>query len=224
MFFSKKTWEHHLIIHSRHHPIYIRLIFCNSYCMGRRSSFDKIPKDLYRTIDKRAVDALLPHLKPRTRFAEPCVGHFDLVRQLQEAGHFLYWASDIQKFEPQVKVSGCTVSVQYEVCDALILTTPLQMADCIITNPPWSRDVLHPMISHFVKNSKFTWLLFDAAWAYTKQSRELMKYCTDIVPVGRLNWIEGTKMQGKDDCSWYRFCMRRDVPYTKFWPRGNDGR
>ena len=30
--------------------------------MGRRSNFDRIDKDKYNTIDKRAVPPLLPHL------------------------------------------------------------------------------------------------------------------------------------------------------------------
>ena len=181
--------------------------------MGKRSRFDRVDKDLYRTIDTRAVDALLPFLKPRTRFAEPCIGYFDLARQLIHKGHSLYWGSDIQRLAPQIDVYGATCKVTYEVCDALTLTTPLQMADCIITNPPWSRNrdgtgILHDMIRHFTKNSKFAWLLFDSDWAFTRQSAPFMHLCTDIVPIGRLKWIEGSDHDGKDNCSWYRFCSR----------------
>jgi hypothetical protein len=49
-----------------------------------------------------------------------------------------------------------------------------------------------------------TWLLLDSSWAYTKQSAPYIDQCSHIVAVGRLKWIPGTKMSGKDDVSWYR--------------------
>ena len=52
-----------------------------------------------------------------------------------------------------------------------MLTNPLQMADMIITNPPWDTKILHPMIEHF-RSQNTTWLLFDADWMHTKQSSE----------------------------------------------------
>ena len=35
-----------------------------------------------------------------------------------------------------------------------------------------------------------------------------MPACTDIVAVGRLRWIEGTTMSGKQNFAWYRFDAR----------------
>jgi hypothetical protein len=46
-------------------------------------------------------------------------------------------------------------------------------ANYIITNPPWSRDILHPLILRFV-SLRPTWLLFDADWLYTKQAKAYM--------------------------------------------------
>lgn len=185
--------------------------------MGKRSNFDKAPRNFYRTWDPKAVAPLLPHLKPHTRYAEPCAGQLDLVRQLDEAGHTLYWGSDIHGQEATTTFFGVPVTRMVPAMDALTLTTPLQLADCIITNPPWSRDILHPMIEHFVANSKYTWLLLDADWAHTQQSAQYMPYCSDIVAVGRVKWIPGTKMVGKDNCCWYRFSKERE--YTVFHPR-----
>ena len=76
--------------------------------------------------------------------------------------------------------------------------------DAIITNPPWTRAVLHPMIMHFQQFHP-TWLLFDSDWAYNKQAKPYLEHCSDIVAVGRLRWIASSKMSGKDNCSWYRF-------------------
>ena len=78
------------------------------------------------------------------------------------------------------------------------------VADFCITNPPWDRSFLHPFLEHYI-NIAPTWLLFDADWMHTKQSALYMTYCTKIVSVGRVKWIEGSKGVGKDNCAWYLF-------------------
>ena len=171
--------------------------------MGKRSEFERIDKDYYRTIDKRAVEALAPHLLPRTRFCEPCAGAGDLMDQLTALGHVCARARDI---DPQRE--------DIERKDAL--TTLTGNIDCFITNPPWSREILHPLID-FLSLQAPVWLLFDADWAHTKQSAPYMKWCSDIVSVGRLIWIPGTNTSGKDNCAWYRFS--RDSKFTKFHGR-----
>lgn len=189
--------------------------------MAKRSKFDHIPRDLYQTWDPKAVGPLLPHLKPHTRYAEPCAGQLALVKQLDEAGHSLYWGSDIEGREATTTIFGVPVTRTVPAMDALTLTTPLQLADCIITNPPWTRTkknpILHKLIEHFITNSQYAWLLLDAGWAFTKQSADYMPYCSDIVAVGRIKWIPNTKSVGKDDCAWYRFSKDRE--YTVFHPR-----
>jgi hypothetical protein len=90
-------------------------------------------------------------------------------------------------------------------------------ADAIITNPPWSRPILHKMILHF-QRLKPTWLLFDSDWAYNRMAAPYLDTCSDIVAVGRLKWIEGTTHSGKDNCSWYRFWCRHHG-LTKFHGR-----
>src|SRR5690349_10187794 len=54
--------------------------------MGKRSNFARIDRDAYQTIDPRAVDKLIPHLRGIRTFAEPCAGEGYLVGQLQAAG------------------------------------------------------------------------------------------------------------------------------------------
>ncbi len=184
--------------------------------MGKRSDFPKIDKSLYETWDPRAVAPLLPHLKPRTRFIEPCAGNLALVRQLEGAGHVCRWASDIEAREVTYTVSGVPVTRHVPGMDALTLGGKLEHADCIISNTPWDRDILHAMIAYFLKYNS-AWLLLDAGWAFTKQSADYMPYCSDIVAVGRVKWIPETTMVGKDDCAWYRFST--DGEYTIFHPR-----
>lgn len=153
--------------------------------MGKRSDFPRIERDYYPTIDPRAWSALKPHLPEKFTYAEPCYGEGHLAKMIE--GDLVY-SSDIS-----------------DGVDALSLKAEdLCGADYIITNPPWSRKILHPLIDH-LRQMRPTWLLFDASWAHTKQSSELIKYCSKIISVGRLRWIEGTTMTGKDDCCWYLF-------------------
>ncbi|MGB3389480.1 MAG: hypothetical protein WBA88_16015 [Pseudaminobacter sp.] len=162
--------------------------------MGKRSDFKRRPMDAYQTIDPRAVAALLPFIEGLSYFAEPCRGEGHLERQLNDAGLTCLWSSDIADTDPPL--------------DALTLTAKdLAAVDAIITNPPWSRPILHEMIRHFQSIAP-TWLLFDADWAHTKQAAPYLPQCSHIVSVGRLKWIEGSKHTGKDNCAWYRFDTR----------------
>lgn len=165
--------------------------------MGKRSDFERIDKDFYRTIDPRAVAALAPHLPPRSIIAEPCVGVGDLADALEQYGHDVPWRTDLS-----------------DGTDALEIDD-FGPIDMVVTNPPWSRPILHRLIDH-LSGLAPTWLLFDAEWAHTEQrimakkygvktAPELMQRCVKIVSVGRLIWIPGTKMQGKDSCCWYLF-------------------
>lgn len=156
--------------------------------MGKRSDKPRRLADSYLTIDPRAVRALLPYLEPGTEFAEPCAGEGHLIASLLEAGHVCTHASDLR-----------------DGTNALDLP-PLGL---VITNPPWTRDLLHALICHWLVGGG-CWLLFDSDWACTAQARPLLPFCTDIVPIGRLRWIENTKMQSKDSCAWYRFAMDGD--------------
>ncbi len=165
--------------------------------MGKRSNFERVERDFYPTPDK-AFDPLMPHLFDIQKFVEPCAGDGALIRSLEARGLECSYACDVA---PRM---NC------EARDALSLTREDIAEDAvIITNPPWDRRLLHPMILHFAQLAP-TWLLFDADWAHTKQSAPYMALCTHIVSVGRLKWIPDSKMTGKDNCAWYRFQVAND--------------
>jgi hypothetical protein len=148
--------------------------------MGKRSNFERIEKDFYRT-PWEAVLPLLSHLPGNIRYIEPCCGDGALIGHLNR---------------------NCVRSFDLETdARAYRLDTD---ADYFITNPPWTREVLHPIIENLCEQLP-TWLLFDADWMHTKQSSELMVHCSTIVSVGRVKWIPGSKMTGKDNCCWYLF-------------------
>ena len=84
----------------------------------------------------------------------------------------------------------------------------------IITNPPWSVYLLHPLIEHF-SAMRPTWLLIYADWMHTRQSAPFMPWCRKIVSVGRVKWIPDSKMTGKDNCVWMLFDQSTSGP-TEF--------
>jgi tRNA G10 N-methylase Trm11 len=51
--------------------------------------------DFYRTIDVRAVAALMPHVPPGTLFLEPCAGDGSLIAMLEAAGLHCYGRFDL---------------------------------------------------------------------------------------------------------------------------------
>jgi len=63
--------------------------------MGKRSSFERVPRDFYPT-PREAVVPLLAHIQPRQQFIEPCAGDGQLVRHLQKEGRVCIAAYDIE--------------------------------------------------------------------------------------------------------------------------------
>jgi len=170
--------------------------------MGKRSDFERKPRDFYPT-PMEAVKPLLEHLPKDFTFAEPCAGNGALIEHLETKG-ICMWASDI---EPQA--DGIHKNDYSNVgFDELI------ESEYVITNPPWDRKILHPMIEYFSPKIK-TWLLFDADWMHTKQSVPYMNMCSKIVSVGRIKWFGN--MTGKDNCAWYLFDKK--VNNTIFYGR-----
>lgn len=173
--------------------------------MGKRTKqeFDKRPRDYYGTIDPDAVKPLIPFVK-QLNFAEPCSGNGDLV-ELLEPYAICKWESDI---EPQNKYINKK--------DALMITRDdLWNIEAIITNPPFSWELLKPLLDHLPK-LKPTWLLLPADVMHNKRMSPYMETCEAIVSVGRLYWMDN-KVKGVDNYCWFLFqdCRRR----THFYGR-----
>lgn len=161
--------------------------------MGKRSDFKRRKQDAYDTPES-AVLPLLEHLEYGTMFVEPCAGAGRLMRHLERHGMSCVWASDIEPRDPDIVHEDALAEGGGYYPDS---------ADLIITNPPWTRKLLHPMIAQF-SSIRPTWLLLDAAWMHTKQAIPYMDLCRRIVSVGRVSWMEnGTS--GLDNCAWYLF-------------------
>jgi hypothetical protein len=167
--------------------------------MGKRSSFERVPRDFYPT-PREAVLPLLPYLPRGTRFVEPCAGSFVLANHLVEAGLICVRVFDIEPKHPFVRQG-----------DAVCAKIAPGSADYAITNPPWSRVTLHKIILNLSRQLP-TWLLFDADWMHTRQSVPFMPFLRKIVSVGRVKWIAGSPFTGKDNCCWYLFDQTAEAP------------
>lgn len=173
--------------------------------MGKRSDFERKPRDFYAT-PIEAVIALIPHL-PDTpfKYIEPCAGDGALVNHLSELSQgTCIQATDIHPESDTVQ--------EADVFDMTFSAT----ADFIITNPPWNRKILHPMIE--LSDLRPMWLLFDADWPHTKQSTIYMPRLRKIVSIGRVKWEPGSKSVGKDNAAWYLFDKPSTAP-TEFYGR-----
>lgn len=173
--------------------------------MGKRSDFERVPRDFYPT-PYEAIIPLLPHLEPETRYCEPCAGDGALIDHLSRHGHICARARDIEPRRADIDQKDA-------------LTTITGNIDCFITNPPWDRKILHPLIEHLSDQAP-TWLLFDADWVHTRQSIPFLPRLRKIVSVGRVKWIPDSKMTGKDNCAWHLFGTPSLLP-TQFIGRIN---
>ena len=168
--------------------------------MGKRSDFKRIERDFYPT-PHEAVLPLVNYDKtvPSGRtFEEPCCGMGDLVKHLQKHDYVCVRATDIKNGDEfdATKQTSC-------------------LGDMFITNPPWDRKILHPLIERLSSIAP-TWLLFDSDWPHTKQSIPFMKYCHVILSIGRVKWIPDSKMTGKDNCARYFFNQNAVYQGTRF--------
>ena len=134
--------------------------------MGKRSEFERIPKDKYFTFDPKAGEAIKPFLKDNTRYVEPFAGDGDLIKQLKDLGHICTLFGDIETNNPKIPIADAFTLTKEYVLDFWCRTE-------IITNPPWTRSILHKMLDYFVPMGLPVWIILDANWLFTKQSKSV---------------------------------------------------
>jgi hypothetical protein len=164
--------------------------------MGKRSGgFEHRKDDDYPT-PLKGVLPIVPLLRAEgvKTLAEPC-GPSDsvFVRTLESFGFEFTYTGDFRDGH-----------------DAF-LRKDFNGAQRISTNPPHSRPVLHPLIMHLCAIAP-TWLLIDSDWKETRQAAPYMKYCSLVLPIGRLKWFEDSEYSGKNNFCWYRFDIHHTGP------------
>lgn len=188
--------------------------------MGKRSNFAKRARDYYATpLDP--IKPLVGYLLGQT-YAELCVGGGDLVSGISLLTFRLAdkptcgFASDIQ---PDTKRLAANVpTLKYTRRNALTITPrDLTGIDCIVTNPPFSWNVLSRLLPVWL-NLKPTWLLLPSDMANNVRFSKFMCHCSDILPVGRVSWMDNGQ-SGMENYSWYLFDASWNAGYARLRPR-----
>jgi len=165
--------------------------------MSKRSSFDKVPKDFYPTCDPKAVPPKFVDFIRGKTYAEPCCGSGDLVDLLMDVAT-CKWETDIEYRGAGRQRDAMTLGI-----------SDLVKCDLVITNPPYTKSVLLPMIDLFV-SLKPTWLLLPADLMHNIYFGPYMDRCSKVVSVGRVCWFprEGKRVASTENFAWY------------FWEKG----
>ena len=148
--------------------------------MGKRSNFPRHYRDDYATPDE-AFQPLVPFLKWE-RIVEPCPGKGRLVKHMRKAGF---------KVSP-VKADARTH--HYDLVGEVMF----------VTNPPWTREILHPIIVNLSDQAP-TWLLMDADWAHLLCARPFLRRLRTIISIGRVKWFPDSGSVSLDNAAWYEF-------------------
>jgi hypothetical protein len=153
--------------------------------MGKRSSFEPRKGDFYPT-PIEAARPLAPWLNGVRTFAEPCCGDGRLVRHLESFG------------------LACTYSGDIATGQDALARTDYGAPDRIITNPPFTRACLHQLLPHFLGIAP-AWLLLEMGFATNACDAPFLAACTDVIPIGRVRWFEGSKHMSCENFGWFQF-------------------
>ena len=172
--------------------------------MAKRTKrrFDRRPQDFYTT-PRSAVQplvAVLPMTDPHAvAYVEPCAGDGALIRHLDALTDDRLVCIDAYDIAPRHRrIRQADASVERaDFRDFVELDEVL-----FITNPPWRKELLLPIIDNLRRQAP-TWLLLYIDWACNRYAAPYMRYCSHVVPAGRPRWF-GTQ-SAKDNVAWFRF-------------------
>jgi len=178
--------------------------------LGKRSDFEKRPRDYYPT-PIEAVRPLKTRMPTGITFCEPCAGDGRLILHLEDVieNSICFLAMDI---EPQAGyvLKGDANDLNDE---------SLENCRYIITNPPYTWSILKPLMDKWI-SLRPTLLLLPADFMHNRRMKPYMDKCVWVQSIGRVKWIEGSKVSGVDNYAWYMFDNNKDVGTpTQFFGR-----
>ena len=135
--------------------------------------FKRNERDFYPTPAK-AVMPLLPHLKPGTRFIEPCAGEGHLVGHLKRVGHVLVGASICPSTRDRRAMTSRTP----------ISSSPIRRT---AARPATKISCLRFLVN--LSNQAPLWALVDGDWLFTRASAPFMPRLVTVIAIGRVRWI-----------------------------------
>lgn len=161
------------------------------------SSAKTNPSDFWPT-PPSAVLPLVPHLTLDTlknAFIEPCAGDGALVDALVAQGLECVLASDIAPRHTSI--------IQKDAAKMRLVSAIYP----IVTNPPWARPLLEPILANLVGKAP-VWLLLPLDMAANLWTNPYMRHVNKIVPLGRVSWL-GNGKAGMENSMWARFDIKR---------------
>jgi hypothetical protein len=182
--------------------------------MGLYSDFERNERDWYPT-PLAATVPLFPHLKGIVNYMEPFAGDGKLVDNLSHCPTKLN-CRYIFDIEPQREdVNKIDLN---DITEHQLLGVSINLAiDAVITNPPWvntsgSDYQLTRFCNKLCSMGKPVIMLLKSAyinnvwfWNNSAGGRTMGDMCYQVLPIGRVKWIEDSAASGKEDCSWYFF-------------------
>ena len=179
--------------------------------MAKRTKTDSAavnPRDFWPT-PMEAVPPLVERLKvtdPNGLIIEPCAGDGRLADALTANGLKVRIMSDIEPRRDDVRRGDAS-------------KLPFAPTHLVVTNPPWSRDLLEPILHNMVGKTN-AWLLLPLDYLANLWMAPFVPYVNQIVPLGRVSWLNNGK-GGYENSAWLRFnwAQRNIVAARKPKPR-----
>lgn len=189
--------------------------------MGKRTDYEKRARDYYWT-PLEPIKPLVPFLLGQA-YGEPCVGGGHLVKGIN---HYTFrlpnrprclWSSDLAPDYERLRQNTPYLTPK-TVSGTKLRWYDLREVDILVSNPPFSWNILQALMRVFL-SLKPTWLLLPSDMASNQRFSPFMGVCSDIIPVGRVSWMENGQ-SGMENYSWYLFDVAWDKGYSRHHPRG----
>lgn len=126
-------------------------------------------------------------------YDEPCAGDGRLIRGLAPHGLFCVQAHDLVPQGAGIRIGNA-------------LNLPISGRP-IITNPPYAKSLLEPLLDHWIGRTE-VWLLLPSDMMVNKWTNPYMRFVDRILPIGRVSWMENGKA-GFENSVWFRFSTDR---------------
>jgi hypothetical protein len=182
--------------------------------MGKHSDMDRKERDFYST-PLAATAPLVPYLGGIRGYIEPFAGDGRLIDNFKLLAPDMkcVWASDMEPLAEGIEKED------FDEIDTTDLTMSMIEfhADAIISNPPWlntpsSGYQLFRFINKMCKGGFPVIMLLNAnlvnnksSWQNKVHGRSLMELCYQVLPIGRVKWIDNSPFSAKEDSAWYFF-------------------
>jgi hypothetical protein len=149
-----------------------------------------IPTERKNIVDTppEVTDLLALHLTPGATVSEVCAGAYRLADRLQFHGLTIGEAFDIAPRDPRVEVGDATVRV------------PRHLA---ITNPPFQRDLLMPILTAACRWPKGGWFLLPSDVLINRWFSPFAPHIVQVLPIGRVSWF-GNGRNGYENYCWVK--------------------